>query len=97
VGETEQMAEMYSNWNSTGRHYTRPVGAPKRKTLEFDRFSFTYDYETDCLTAEENLDFQDSESKPRAVVFTKAELEELRAALRSFGLEVPPGSGVTCR
>lgn len=83
-------------WKGIGS-ITRPSNAPKRKSVEFECFTFTYDYQNRHISIRENLDCQDSENKPRELVLSLPEIEEFRSALRSFGLEVAPGDGVICR
>lgn len=85
-------------WKGIGS-ITRPSNAPKRKSVEFEYFTFTYDYELRCIKVTENPENQDSEKRPREIVMTFPEIGEFRAALQFFGLaETPGGFGqVHCR
>jgi len=82
---------------SYNRPGERPAGAPKRKTLEFDTFRFTYDYVSNHLYVEELLPEDQRDKAPRQIRFTRAELAELGSALKSFGMELPDPSAVVCR
>ena len=75
----------------------RPVGAPKRKTLDFETFRFTYDYVSSHLYVEELLPEDQKTRAPRQIRFTRTELTELAAALKSFGMELPDPNAVICR
>jgi hypothetical protein len=87
--------------NPASRHFTRPgdrpANAPKRKTLEFNTFRFTYDYVSNHLYVEELLPEEDKSKAPRQIRFTRDELTELASALKSFGMELPNPNEVTCR
>lgn len=74
----------------------RPSNAPRRKSLEFENFKFIFDYTSSHLYVEEIADIQAGTS-PRQIRFSKDELEEFRAALKSFGLEVPDPNIVNYR
>ena len=73
--------------NSLARFERPPV--PKHKTIGFESLQVSYDYGTQILAVENN--------EGDGFSFTQAEIAELRQALLLFGLEVPSGSGVTCR
>lgn len=55
----------------------RPVGSPKKKTLEYDTLQFEYDYQTDMFRVT-RLDSKET------FFFSKPEIEELRLALSSL-------------
>lgn len=57
---------------------TRPVGTPAFKTVGFTNLNYTYNYDDKTLHVSNG---------GREFTFTSAEIAELRAALRSFGLE----------
>lgn len=88
--------------NPASHHFTiagkRIAGAPKRKTLEFNTFRFTYDYVSNHLYVEELLpEDEKHKAAPRQIRFTRDELTELAAALKSFGMELPNPNEVNYR
>jgi hypothetical protein len=87
-------ANRSSQFTPSGR---RLPSAPKRKTLEFNTFRFTYDYVSNHLYVEELLPEEEKSRAPRQIRFTREELTELGSALKSFGMELPNPNEVTCR
>lgn len=86
----------------TPRHSFTPsgrriAGAPKRKTLDFETFRFTYDYVSNHLYVEELLADDQKDKAPRQIRFTRDELTELAAALKSMGMPLADPNEVTCR
>ena len=81
MGETEQMAGMYHNFRTQPVYPTIP-GQPRRKTLLFTGIQVTFDYELKEMTVGK------ADDPAEKVTFSEQEILELKAALRSFGMEV---------
>jgi hypothetical protein len=74
--------------NNAGLSHGSRTG-PKRKTLEYERLKFSYDY-TSRMFAVENED-------SCVMEFSEEEMVELRSALTTFGIGTAGGNSVEYR
>jgi hypothetical protein len=64
--------------NNAGFARGGSTGFPKKKTLEFERLTFSYDYTSRSFTIEDGDSYK--------MEFGETELIELRAAMTTFGI-----------